>query len=195
MEPTGKLADLITTARRLGYTVRAAGGNAIDINRGKTLKSLGVRVYMNERGGFYSAHRNDVDLAVAGNLRLSAVRDVLELPAPRSNPESSKTRLTPRQAAAVRYILREIKKDGAHTPIYYGEGADSCITTGTARALHRLGLIELHVGPAFTRPARAFGAAHHNWKTIVVANRWLTASPKLIQMLNDARVAKHAASA
>lgn len=93
--------------------------------------------------------------------------------------------LTPSQSRALRALIYRVREAGPGARLAVGGGAE--VELSTAKALNRMGLVDLHTGEPFSRPARAgFGKAA-NWKTVVAANRWITATPYLLQKMAEAK--------
>lgn len=78
------LSRLVNEARDAGFSV-VMNGNRVDIYKGRnpsrhSLPNRGVRIYLSPTGAFHMAHRIDVDLSLALDLRtIKLTREVLGL--------------------------------------------------------------------------------------------------------------------
>jgi hypothetical protein len=78
---TPAMARLVADAVSAGFKV-GAEGSALNIWKGRPgrMPTAGVRLYLTETGGFYSAHRIDVRLDLALNIpTIKLTREILGL--------------------------------------------------------------------------------------------------------------------
>lgn len=101
-------------------------------------------------------------------------------------PSRPTTKLTKPQREAILAMIQRIKIDGPNAHCAYGPGGTD-ITRTTATALRDMGLVDLH-SEVSSRPAKAGFGNPRNWKTVYTANRWMTATPRFLEMLRGKKL-------